>query len=1158
MALAGRESEPSPKKGRKTTEKTKADAARDKASTHMNVENLNHDKKRVGNVKASGSSQSQTEVPAPEKPDTSSKKDKKEASQRKGKTSKTKLDTEKDGCGSQSGKGQKREAGEELATTSQSKQMKTSNASSISDTKLSLKAKGKKDAKKKGSGGEQPSPGKLDVSSKKATPGKQGGGSRKDTGKVREEQNGKEKRGGEETTDSDMGGGTKNHKDDNNKSSELEEDDDSTDLDEDKKLIRETERALRSLSGEWEGPDPFFTDFSSGGEGKADDIPDKKQEKKGKEKKKKKNGKKPKNDVSAENSPKRSAGDSPQNKKLKKEEKPSSERKAPKVLESSESPSDVSKQMETLLGTSKADAKVETKVKPAEEKGPTLESNTKANKENSTCTPIGKTKTGQGAATSSKEGDLYGEDVENLMKIEQSIQSLLALQGSRDGSPASRSGTPDRKDLEHLERSHRASPLVESKIATTPHSTPATKTGKSSEKKSLTAKAKQTFDAAVGLDSAVQVKPKTEPEIDSVPAPPVSSSSKISKASASASQVTCTTVSQATCSTATQVTCSTLPVTTAVAAAALPTITVKPGSAKTTPRGSPETKPIFTEVKNLVLETPSVLATKSNTPNFQDSVHPAATVTMPAGQYSVPPPLAVIPLVQSPAHVGMTTGVSTAASKPVVIGMAGTFPGAGNTVASNVAAQTTGALCKSSSSAMSVPTPSLVIPTVIVSHLGEDKLKKPGTPKGGLQTGSSPVQSPVLGSQPACAQAGLSKPLSPGVAGQPPQVRMTLAMAVQQGSGMIAASSLPIPQWSCAGLAPTPQSVTNPQQGAALSSIQGNPGVGTVVLPVAQQQIPGSSSAAPGTGKQQSPSAGTTAEDAGCSLQMLAEWSATHGRSVTPAFSGDVVQVSLPLVINSSQLQPKSGLTTQPPACQLASQLLPHQPQLLLQQPGMPTEQPIVFSQTPVFSQQALSFQQPTFSTTPQTFPTTQTILNPQAQFLTPQPTTQIPLQPPQISPQQPVLSPQQPLLSPQQPLLSPQQPLLSPQKPLVSPQQPQLSPQQQILMSPQPQSPHQAAAHAPSTVSSCSLQQPVGQNTKESSQISPSDPSKLEPVVKQEPNLSPSQLKLDKKDLELLNSSFDDGDMADFGLSKKGKNRMVELMIHPLLLMHSLASQSS
>ena len=40
----------------------------------------------------------------------------------------------------------------------------------------------------------------------------------------------------------------------------MEEDEvDSSDMDEDKRNIRETERALRSLSGEWEGPTPFFT-----------------------------------------------------------------------------------------------------------------------------------------------------------------------------------------------------------------------------------------------------------------------------------------------------------------------------------------------------------------------------------------------------------------------------------------------------------------------------------------------------------------------------------------------------------------------------------------------------------------------------------------------------------------------------------------------------------------------------------------------------------------------------------------------------------------------------------------------------------------------------------------------------------------------------------
>ena len=38
-----------------------------------------------------------------------------------------------------------------------------------------------------------------------------------------------------------------------------DEDEDSTDQDEDRKIIRETERALRSLSGEWEGQAPFFS-----------------------------------------------------------------------------------------------------------------------------------------------------------------------------------------------------------------------------------------------------------------------------------------------------------------------------------------------------------------------------------------------------------------------------------------------------------------------------------------------------------------------------------------------------------------------------------------------------------------------------------------------------------------------------------------------------------------------------------------------------------------------------------------------------------------------------------------------------------------------------------------------------------------------------------
>ena len=43
------------------------------------------------------------------------------------------------------------------------------------------------------------------------------------------------------------------------KSNDIEEDEDSTDLDEDRKNIREAERALRSLSGEWEGQGPFFS-----------------------------------------------------------------------------------------------------------------------------------------------------------------------------------------------------------------------------------------------------------------------------------------------------------------------------------------------------------------------------------------------------------------------------------------------------------------------------------------------------------------------------------------------------------------------------------------------------------------------------------------------------------------------------------------------------------------------------------------------------------------------------------------------------------------------------------------------------------------------------------------------------------------------------------
>lgn len=41
----------------------------------------------------------------------------------------------------------------------------------------------------------------------------------------------------------------------------IEDDEDSTDLDEDRKNIREAERALRSLSGEWEGSPPFFTGY---------------------------------------------------------------------------------------------------------------------------------------------------------------------------------------------------------------------------------------------------------------------------------------------------------------------------------------------------------------------------------------------------------------------------------------------------------------------------------------------------------------------------------------------------------------------------------------------------------------------------------------------------------------------------------------------------------------------------------------------------------------------------------------------------------------------------------------------------------------------------------------------------------------------------------
>ena len=45
------------------------------------------------------------------------------------------------------------------------------------------------------------------------------------------------------------------------KGTDIDEDDDSTDLDEDRKNIREAERALRSLSGEWEGSPPFFTSY---------------------------------------------------------------------------------------------------------------------------------------------------------------------------------------------------------------------------------------------------------------------------------------------------------------------------------------------------------------------------------------------------------------------------------------------------------------------------------------------------------------------------------------------------------------------------------------------------------------------------------------------------------------------------------------------------------------------------------------------------------------------------------------------------------------------------------------------------------------------------------------------------------------------------------
>ena len=39
----------------------------------------------------------------------------------------------------------------------------------------------------------------------------------------------------------------------------IDDDEDSTDLDEDKRNIREAERALRSLSGEWDGQGPFFS-----------------------------------------------------------------------------------------------------------------------------------------------------------------------------------------------------------------------------------------------------------------------------------------------------------------------------------------------------------------------------------------------------------------------------------------------------------------------------------------------------------------------------------------------------------------------------------------------------------------------------------------------------------------------------------------------------------------------------------------------------------------------------------------------------------------------------------------------------------------------------------------------------------------------------------
>ena len=53
--------------------------------------------------------------------------------------------------------------------------------------------------------------------------------------------------------------GKKDTKDHNSNKDNLDEDEDSTDLDEDRKMIRETERALRSLSGEWEGQAPFFS-----------------------------------------------------------------------------------------------------------------------------------------------------------------------------------------------------------------------------------------------------------------------------------------------------------------------------------------------------------------------------------------------------------------------------------------------------------------------------------------------------------------------------------------------------------------------------------------------------------------------------------------------------------------------------------------------------------------------------------------------------------------------------------------------------------------------------------------------------------------------------------------------------------------------------------